>query len=117
MIENIEETERMDMSLDDLFSAIKAWGREHGVTDPAMQYAKINEEVGELAHELTRGRCSAYSVPSREAIDAIGDILVTVIIFANIVGIDPHGALNTAYSVIKDRKGHSENGVFIKEAE
>jgi NTP pyrophosphatase (non-canonical NTP hydrolase) len=100
-----------------LFDEVAAWGREKNINDEVMQYAKINEEVGELAHELTRGRCGdgKETVPSEETIDAIGDILVTVIIFADIIGVDPRGALEEAYNTIKDRKGHTEHGSFIKD--
>lgn len=79
-----------------------------------MQYAKINEEVGELAHEITRGECNTEVVPSQESIDAIGDILVTVIIFADIVGIDVTGALGLAYDTISKREGRTIDGSFIK---
>lgn len=81
-----------------------------------MQYAKINEEIGELAHEITRGECGAKDVvPSEASIDAIGDILVTVIIFANIVGIDVTGALGLAYDTISKREGRTIDGSFIKD--
>lgn len=104
-------------SLEQLFDLVGMWGEEKNINDEVMQYAKINEEVGELAHEITRGNCSKNSIPSEDAVDAIGDILVTIIIFAQIVGIDPHGALEEAYETIKGRKGHTENGSFIKETE
>lgn len=111
------ETSKEMPSLDELFELVKVWGQEKNINDEVMQYAKINEEVGELAHELTRGRCGdgKETVPSEETIDAIGDILVTVIIFADIVGVDPRGALEEAYNTIKDRKGHTEHGSFIKD--
>ncbi len=82
------------MTPDVLFSAIKQWGRDKGINNPTVQFAKINEEVGELAHELVRGYCGGYGgrVPSQETVDAIGDIIITVIIFADIVGVDPLGA-------------------------
>ena len=80
-----------------------------------MQYAKINEEVGELAHEVTRGHCGTEIVPSEETIDAIGDILVTVIIFADIVGVDVTGALGLAYDTISKREGKTIDGSFIKD--
>lgn len=104
------------MRAEELFDAIKKWGREKGIDNDTMQFAKINEEVGELAHELVRGYCgdSGASVPSQETVDAIGDILVTVIIFADIIGVDPLGALQLSYDTIKGRTGHTENGSFIK---
>ena len=104
------------MTTDELIKAVATWGREKGINNATMQFAKINEEVGELAHELVRGYCGDgnTAVPSQEAIDAIGDILVTVIIFADIIGVDPLGALQLSYDTIKGRTGHTENGSFIK---
>lgn len=106
------------MTTDELINAVKKWGEEKGINNAALQFAKINEEVGELAHELVRGYCgSDESVPSQETVDAIGDILVTVIIFANIIGVDPVGALQLSYDTIKGRVGHTVNGSFIKKDE
>lgn len=107
------------MTPDVLFNAIKQWGRDKGINNATVQFAKINEEVGELAHELVRGYCGGYGgrVPSQETVDAIGDILVTVIIFADIIGVDPLGALQLSYDTIKGRTGHTENGSFIKDGE
>lgn len=104
------------MKPDVLFNAVKQWGRDKNIVNPIMQFAKINEEIGELAHELVRGYCGGYGgkVPSQETVDAIGDILVTVIIFADIIGVDPLEALQLSYNTIKGRTGHTENGSFIK---
>ena len=104
------------MYAETLFEEVKNWGIEKGLHDPVMQFAKINEEIGELAHELTRGHCGGENrVPSMQTVDAIGDILVTIIIFANIVGVEPLEALQLAYETIRDRKGTTINGSFVKE--
>lgn len=103
------------MKLDNLFKLVKDWGRKKNINNYLMQYAKINEEVGELGKEITRGHCLPFEPPSQETVDAIGDILVTVIIFADIVGIDPAEALQMAYNEIKGRKGKSIDGSFVKE--
>ncbi len=107
------------MTTEELFDAVKKWGREKGINNAALQFAKINEEVGELAHELVRGYCGGYgeTVPSQETVDAIGDILVTVIIFADIIGVGPLEALQLSYNTIKGRKGVTKDGSFIKENE
>lgn len=86
------------------------WGREKGLNDPKAQLNKVMEEVGEIAHEITRNK---LDTPELE--DAIGDTLVTVIILSDILGIDPMGALDEAYNVIKDRKGTTEKGTFVRE--
>lgn len=107
------------MIAEELFDAVKKWGRDKEINNAALQFAKINEEVGELAHELVRGDCGGDGerVPSQETVDAIGDILVTVIIFADIIGVDPLGALQLSYDTIKGRVGVTKNGSFIKENE
>ena len=93
------------------------WGREKGLDDPKAQLNKVMEEVGEIAHEITRNHydLDALEQPD-ELYDAIGDTLVTVVILADILNIDPIGALREAYDVIKNRKGKTENGTFVRES-
>lgn len=97
-------------SLDELASKVWDWFEEHDLHDPVMQMVKVQEEVGELAHEITRGRHH-----SPEVIDAIGDTLVTIIGMCHHLNIDPATALSVAYNEIKDRKGKVIDGSFVKE--
>ena len=72
------------------------------------QIIKLQEEVGELA--------SAYLKNNYVEIrDAIGDIQVVLIILSEQLNIDYKKCLEDAYNVIKDRKGKTENGTFIKD--
>lgn len=96
--------------LDELVNLIIEWAEERGIDNPILQYAKVNEEVGEIAHELTRDRKS-----SMELVDALGDSFVTLIILTSILGFDVKGVIASAYSVIKDRKGKTVDGTFIKD--
>lgn len=96
------------MTTDELINAVLDWGDEHDLHDPKAQLNKVIEEVGEIAHEVSRNR---YGEDFR---DSIGDSLVTIIILAGIAGQDPRECLFEAYSVIKDRSGHTEGGTFIK---
>ena len=80
-----------------------------------MQLAKTCEELGELCHEITRHLCGTDLPPSNETIDAIGDIQVTLIILADILGVDYDEALALAWDTIKNRKGKTVNGSFVKE--
>ena len=93
-----------------LVESVAQWGRDKGLNDAKAQLNKVIEEVGEIAHEITRNRYD-----SDELFDAIGDTLVTVIILADILEIDPMGALEEAYAVIMNRSGKTENGTFIKD--
>lgn len=99
------------MDTDELIGLIAVWGQDHGIDNPDKQTVKLMEEVGELAHEISRNRYD-----SLETKDAIGDIGVVLIILADILGLDFGDCLEEAYSVIKDRTGHTENGSFIKNA-
>lgn len=98
------------MTTDELIKAVEQWGRDKALLDPIMQFAKLNEEVGEIAHELTRNK-----LYSDEIIDAIGDTAVTLIILADILGTDLPYCLGQAWWQIKDRTGHTENGSFVKD--
>lgn len=97
------------MTTDELINAVMDWGVEHYLHDPKAQLNKVIEEVGEIAHEVSRNR---YGEDFR---DAIGDSLVTIIILANIAGQDPRSCLLEAYNTIKNRTGHTENGSFVKD--
>ncbi|MBR3368561.1 hypothetical protein IKG45_02080 [Candidatus Saccharibacteria bacterium] len=98
------------MNTDELINAVKKWGAEKGIDDPKMQMCKLIEELGEMNHELTRGKFD-----SPEMKDAIGDTLVVLIIEANILGYDVIDCLRSAYDEIKERKGKTINGAFVKE--
>ena len=89
---------------------VALWGREKKIDNPVMQFAKLNEEVGEIAHELTRSRFN-----SDEMEDALGDTAVTLIILADILGYDIIDCLAEAYMVISKTKGETKNGSFITE--
>jgi NTP pyrophosphatase (non-canonical NTP hydrolase) len=72
------------------------------------QMMKVVEELGELASAIAKGRNDV------EIMDAIGDVLVTVIILSQQVGLDPRACLDLAYDEIKGRSGTTIDGVFIK---
>ena len=71
------------------------------------QYSKLQEESNELL-------LSILNKDPYEQIDAIGDCAVVLIILANQLGHDFDKCLESAYNEIKDRKGKTENGNFIK---
>jgi NTP pyrophosphatase (non-canonical NTP hydrolase) len=71
------------------------------------QLIKLQEEVGEL--------CSAYLKGNKaEIIDALGDIRVVITILAAQLNLDIDACFDIAYNEIKDRKGVTKNGTFIK---
>lgn len=95
--------------VDDL---IRQWGREKGIDNPDKQTVKLMEEVGELAHEICRGKYD-----SDELKDAIGDVQVVLIILSDILGLDYTKCKEDAYNVIKNRTGHNVDGSFVKDNE
>lgn len=95
-----------------LISDVMQWGRAHGLDDPKAQLNKVIEEVGEIAHEITRN--INYSTKLK---DAIGDTLVTLIILSDILGLSIWDCLDSAYGEIKNRKGKTVNSTFIKDDE
>lgn len=93
-----------------IIKKVRDWGREKGINDAKAQYCKMIEECGELAHEITRDRTN-----SKMTEDAIGDIYVCLIILSDILGYDVDDCLKLAWHEIKNRKGTTVNGNFIKE--
>lgn len=91
------------------------WGRDKGLHDPKAQLNKVIEEVGEIAHEITRNHYDlSTGAVSDELADAIGDTLVTVLILSDILGEDSMACLAEAYEQIKGRSGETKNGTFVK---
>ena len=97
------------LPMDSLVEQVWGWFEEKKLSDPVMQMVKVQEEIGELAHEIAR---SNYH--SRETIDAIGDSFVTLIGMCHHLDIPPEAALSLAWDEIKDRKGEVINGSFVK---
>ena len=72
------------------------------------QAEKTHEEVLELM--------AAIDEDDRDEIkDAIGDIMVTLIIQAKMQGMTIEECLNAAYDVISKRTGRMVNGQFLKD--
>ena len=99
------------MTTDELIDAVMDWGEEKGIDNAYRQLNKVTEELGEWAHEICRDN---FTTP--EAQDACGDVLVTIIILADICNIDPIECLESAYHEIAGRKGHTSEGMFIKDS-
>jgi len=87
------------------------WAKEKGILDnatPETQMLKTVEEVGELANALGKR-------DMEEIKDAIGDIAVTIIIQAELNGLDFDECLQSAYNIIAKRNGKMINGIFVKD--
>jgi hypothetical protein len=99
-------------SFDELENAVYAWGWARGIIQngkPMGQAIKTLEETTELLDAINKGNLA-------ETKDAIGDVLVTLIMVCGTLGIELTPCLELAYAEIKDRKGFlTAEGVFIKE--
>lgn len=95
--------------MNELIKKVEEWSKDKELdnNDSAMQYLKVAEETGEIAAALARN-------DKDELRDAIGDTVVTLIILAQQNDMNLYECLNCAYNVIKDRKGKTIDGVFIK---
>lgn len=102
------------------------WGRTRGLIDSDLrpQFIKLTEELGELAAGIARSN-------DKQIIDAVGDLLVVLINFGACFAEHQYPdseenrrrvsqyfltlCLNHAWREIKDRQGHTKDGVFVKE--
>ena len=99
------------MTFDELSENVLVWAAEKGILvkdNAPKQMLKVLEEVGETAGALLKDK-------QDEIKDGIGDSLVTLIILSKQLGLTPTECLEAAWNEIKDRKGKTEGGVFIRE--
>jgi NTP pyrophosphatase (non-canonical NTP hydrolase) len=86
------------------------WAKERNLLheeNHTKQYIKLVEELGELGSAILKK-------DEPDMVDALGDIQVVLIILAEQLGLDLEECLKVAYDEIKDRKGVTQNGTFIK---
>lgn len=101
------------MTYEALQDEIIIWAYERNIINAKnthKQFMKVTEELGELAEGINKDNQGQIK-------DSLGDILVTLIILAQDLNFDLLDCLNSAYNVIKDRKGKTINGVFVKESD
>lgn len=95
-----------------LENQVEIWGYARGITvngKPLGQAKKTIEEAEELLLAVNNN-------DRKEIMDAVGDIVVTLIMQCALQGFTLTECLEAAYNEIKDRKGYlNEHGVFIKE--
>jgi NTP pyrophosphatase (non-canonical NTP hydrolase) len=90
---------------------ILEWAEPKGLLNPEFapkQFMKLVEEVGELSNAMLKDNKAGI-------IDSLGDISVVLIILAEQLGFDLDTCLESAYNEIKDRKGQTLNGTFLKD--
>lgn len=97
---------------DDLIWKVKEWAAARKIvpnSTPMAQLMKTVSELGELADATLKRDADGIK-------DGVGDVLVTLIIYAQLQGLSLCECLSHAYDVIKDRKGTlTPEGIFVKE--
>lgn len=100
------------MTLDELVPMVEQWAADRGILEhstPTAQLLKTMSELGELADAAAKGDVVGV-------LDGVGDVLVTLILYARLANLSIAGCLEHAYDQIKDRRGRmSAGGVFVKE--
>lgn len=97
--------------MNELIKRTIKWGESHGINNPWTQASKVTEEWGETVSEMNHDRYGdAFE-------DGIGDVLVSLIIFAHINGKDVSACLEKALSEVESRSGRTLNGNFLKDEE
>ena len=115
------------MKYNELEPLIIQWAKDKEILEkatPLTQFDKTQEEVDELFEALEnqhfgRENYTNYKgnfVNTEEEIqDALGDILVTIIIQAKMQGLKLEDCLESAYNVISKRSGQMIDGQFVKD--
>lgn len=108
----ISKNQKRSNKMNQLIKQVEQWSIDKNLHNgnPDRQALKFYEEAGEVAAALTRENIEALK-------DGIGDAVVTLIILAQQHDFTLHECLQTAYDEIKDRKGKTINGSFIKESD
>ena len=113
LVQHINKSQAM--TFEELHEAIIQWAEDRNMIKPdrltgLAQLAKVTEELGELSAGINKN-------DEDKTKDSLGDIMVTLIILAQDLNFDLLDCLNSAYNVIKNRKGKTINGVFVKESD
>lgn len=98
-------------NMNDLISKVVAWAGNKDLLkeeNSLRQFTKVVEETGEVAAALARQN-------KEDLKDGIGDVIVTLIILAEQQGLTVQECLEAAWNEIKDRKGKTIDGAFVKE--
>lgn len=95
----------------ELECAVENWAEEKGILSkatPIKQAMKTQEELTELMNAILDNNRD-------EVIDALGDVMVTLIIQAKMQDLSLEECLESAYHVISKRTGKMVNGQFVKD--
>lgn len=118
--------------LNQLVKDVIEWGNTRNITGPnakatlLTQLAKSQEELTETrdaavmwsnGHDFMRNKKGEIVETKLEIKDGIGDDTVTLILAAELAGLNFADCLQSAYDEIKNRKGKIIDGQFVKEVQ
>ena len=90
---------------------ILRWAENKGILKSSTmeaQFVKTIEEVAEVNKAI-------YNKDMVNLKEEIGDVAVTLVILAELAGLDYDECMVTAYDKISKRQGKMVNGIFVKE--
>lgn len=100
------------MDYNQLEALVIEWAENKGILEKATTAAQANKTMEECQELI-----DAIQDDNRDEIsDALGDILVTIIIQAKMQNMSLVECLEGAYNVIVKRTGKMVNGQFVKDA-
>ena len=108
------------MNFEELQEKVLSWADDKDllhIENADKQFMKFIEEVFEFKTEMDisvfDGKVAKRFIENLKL--EMGDIFVTVIILCEQIGIDPEECLEMAYEKIKNRRGMTLHGTFVKE--
>ena len=125
---NLKRSHQIKSTLDnmeypELKEKIVQWGKDRNIFEfstPIKQLHKTQEELDETMQALVQFADAKSDKDKQDAleevVDGIGDMGVTLLMLCHKMDIDFIECLESAYDVIKDRKGKMIDGLFVKEA-
>lgn len=100
------------MDYNQLEALVIEWAENKGILEKATTAAQANKTMEECQELI-----DAIQDDNRDEVaDALGDILVTIIIQAKMQNMSLVECLEGAYNVIAKRTGKMVNGQFVKDA-
>ena len=100
-------------TFESLIQDVQRWATLKGIDIPGnahKQLLKATEEFGEMTGAFLKGNPDAIR-------DELGDVLVTLIIFARQNDLSLVECLGAAWDKIKGRTGKTIDGVFVKDGD
>lgn len=112
--------------MNELVNKVKQWGLDRGITGPngkgtlLAQLSKTQEELTETRDAAVRMKTLnekdiRHYDAKLDLIDGLGDTCVTLILAAEMAGLDFQECLQAAYDEIAGRTGKMVGGQFIKD--